>query len=291
MKFEGVLTQINIGNSIPDMSLQGDDLRVIVEIKVSDWRGLTDNQPQAYLEWLKEEAANNKYFVFLTPPNYLQNLAQEYGIRKNNFCTQHPLHGIRFIEINWLDLCSALDESELPYICNYSRDFKKLLQSWYLPNPIKFSRHELLESDMFSVTAASSTTKLFRLIDLIASEIERAGFNVHRSFQKRWWDDGEYGIYINCQDTEVLFLGLWTRFWQDHGCPLCIGVHHGEWPNAISDRFQENFPDNIVYPPNEASQYLTKCIDPTFLTEDAVRDVTNWLLEGYLNEICATLNE
>jgi hypothetical protein len=139
---------------------------------------------------------------------------------------------------------------------------------------------------MFNATAAIAITKIFELVDAVASEIERAGFNVYREFQKRWWDDGEYGIYINCQDKEVLFLGVWTGYWKDHGYPLCIGVHRGKWTPAVIERFNNAFPNHSIYPSTEPFPYLTKGIDQHLLMGDAARDVTNWLLNGYLKGIC-----
>jgi hypothetical protein len=291
VEFEGISTQINIGAGTPDMGMQADDLRVVVEVKVSDWRGLTDNQPQIYLEWLANEKVSNKFFVFLAPPNYSSEYLEEYNKRKETFCIANPDHGIEFIEINWLHLSSALDESGLPATCLYSRDFNRLLHEWYVSTPIKFSLDELQETDMFNTTAATALSKVFTFVESVASEIERAGLSlkVVPEFQKRWWDDGEYGIYIKCEDNNVLFLGVWTQLWKDRGCPLCIGVHNGKWSPAVIDRFKNSFPDHFTYHPSDTFPYLTKCIDQHLLMGDAARDVTNWLLVGYLNGICDIL--
>jgi hypothetical protein len=39
VEFEGISTQFDIGGAIPDVCLQTGTLRVVVEIKVSEWRG------------------------------------------------------------------------------------------------------------------------------------------------------------------------------------------------------------------------------------------------------------
>lgn len=289
--FEGVLTQAGLGGAIPDMVMQAEDLRIVVEIKVSAWRGLTDNQPETYLKWLANEKVHNRFFVFLAPPNYSAQHFQDYKKRKDAFCVENPHHGINFVEIDWLDVSRALEESGLPSTCVYARDFNHLLNGWYVPSPVKFSLDELQEIDMFNTTAAASLSKIFMLVESIASEMERAGFkNIHREFQKRWWDKGEYGIYIKCQDENVLWFGVWMDLWKDHGCPLCIGVD-GKWTPNVVERFRESFPDNFTYPSNGAAAYLTKCIDQHLLMGDAVRDVTNWLLKAYLNGICDIFDE
>ncbi len=81
-------------------------------------------------------------------------------------------------------------------------------------------------------------------------------------------------------------------YWQDQGCPLCIGVNKGRWKPAVIARFQHMFPQHDIYPPHDAHPYLVRCIDQHLLTGtgNAVRDVSNWLLQGYLNGICALVS-
>lgn len=137
---------------------------------------------------------------------------------------------------------------------------------------------------MFSTTAANAVCKMFEFVEQIASEFERAGFTVAKNFPRRWWAS-EYGLYIKCGNATVLFLGVWTGFWKDHGCPLCIGVQNN-WAPAVITRFQQTFQGYIIYPPSDVHPFFTKCIDQHLLMGNAVRDVSNWLLQGYLNGIC-----
>lgn len=145
VEFEGVSMQFDIGGAIPDICLQTDTLRAVVEIKVSDWRGLTANQPQNYLRWLMCQPVNHKFFVFLVPPHYAAQHRKEYERRKAAFCTVNPKHGIYFVEITWLDVCAALDETGLSATSVYARDFQNLLEGWYVPTPITFTLNELSE--------------------------------------------------------------------------------------------------------------------------------------------------
>jgi hypothetical protein len=143
VEFEGISTQFDVGSAIPDMCLQTDILRVVVEIKISEWRDLTPNQPQNYLQWLANEPVYHKFFVFLVPPHYAHH--QEYERRKATFCAENPNHGIHFVEITWLDVCSILHETGLSEISIYVQDFKNLLEGWYVPIPITFTPDELRE--------------------------------------------------------------------------------------------------------------------------------------------------
>jgi hypothetical protein len=143
VEFEAISTQVGIGGAIPDMCFNTDTLRVAVEIKVSDWRGLTANQPQSYLRWLVSQPADQKCFVFLVPPHYAHR--QEYESRKAAFCVENPHHGVHFVEITWLDVCAVLDETGLSATSMYAHDFKNLLEGWYVPAPITFTLDELRE--------------------------------------------------------------------------------------------------------------------------------------------------
>jgi hypothetical protein len=184
--FDDISTQQNIGGSIPDMCIKINALAIAVEIKTSDWRGLTDNQPTAYLEWLNGQTGD-KFFVFLVTPSYLAQHRQEYDRRKDKFIAIYPGHGITFIEINWLDLCSKLQETELSSSCVYTRDFENLIRDRYLPTPIHFTIAELKEKTMFNTTAASSITKIFQLVGEIALALEKEGLTVTRRFKNQFF--------------------------------------------------------------------------------------------------------
>lgn len=145
VEFDGIFTQFSIGEAIPDMCLQTDILRAVVEIKVSDWRSLTSYQPQSYLRWLINQPVRHKFFVFLVPPHYAAHHRQEYERRKTVFCAGNPNHGIHFVELTWLDVCAALDETGLSATSVYARDFQALLKGWYAPTPIIFTPNELRE--------------------------------------------------------------------------------------------------------------------------------------------------
>ena len=138
---------------------------------------------------------------------------------------------------------------------------------------------------MFNTNAANAICKVFEFVEQIASEFERAEFTVARYFPRRWWAS-EHGLYIKCGNENVLWLGIWPGFWKDYGYPLCIGVHNGKWAPVVIARFQQIFQGYVIYPPNEAFPYSAKGIDQHLLMGNAVRDVSNWLLQGYLNGIC-----
>jgi len=290
--FECISTQLNIGDAIPDMCIQNINLRIAVEIKTSDWRGLTANQPQVYLRWLTTQQAQDKFFVFLKPPHYSDQQWQEYSIRKNVFCAANPGHGITFVEITWADVLSALEETGLSSTCIYTRDFENLIKEWYFPTPIRFTHNELRVTSMFNTDAGNAIFKIFKFVDQIESEFKRAGFTVIRRPRRQIGlnsRDYVYGFDIECGGKNVLFLGLWMAFWMDHGFPLCISVWKGYPHPEVLQRFATSFADHFEYPLNDPNPSLVKgIIDQHLLMENAVHNVSEDLLK-YLNEICAEI--
>jgi hypothetical protein len=108
-------------------------------------------------------------------------------------------------------------------------------------------------------------------------------------FKRRWWEE-DHSVFIKCEDKYVLFLGIWPGFWKDHGYPLCVGVD-GRWAPPVIARFREMFPGYIIWPPSGAFRCFIKGIDQHLLMGNAVRDVSHWLLQGYLNGIYDLLSE
>ncbi|MFZ4789353.1 MAG: hypothetical protein ACOYMW_00310 [Candidatus Competibacteraceae bacterium] len=286
--FEDLSTQQSVGGAIPDMCIQIDNkLAVAVEIKTSDWRLLTVNQPTTYLQWLNSQTGD-KFFVFLVAPNYLAQHRQTYSQRKQQYIASYPKHGITFIEIDWLDLRSKLQETELSSCCVYARDFENLIESWYLPTPIKFTVVELKETKMFNKTAGISLYKMFGFVQGMEVALTKQGFKVVKAY-RNFGLDGEFAVYVHCGDQLVLWLGIWPSLWQDHGWPLAVGVDQINCPPSVVSRFGTFFPNHIVYPPNNSNPYLVTPIDESLLGEDAVRDVLKFL-NPYLDGICGVVN-
>ena len=287
--FEDMSVQVSRGGPLPDLFIEAEALHVAVENTVADATGFTVHQPQQSWQWLVGQPDGHKFFVVLVPPHYAAQHRQAYATRKAAFCVEHPQHAMQFVEITWCDVHAALDTTGLSATCGYTRDFQQLLQEWYAPPPIPLTFPEVGVTTMFTPTAGSAVYKVFACVEQLAPAFESAGFTVAKRFQEQWWH-GEWGIYLQCGNHNVLFLGVWMGYWQDHGCPLCIGVNKERWKPAVIARFQQMFPQHDLYPPQDAHPYLVRGIDPQLLMGNAVRDVSDWLLQGYLKDICALLS-
>lgn len=137
---------------------------------------------------------------------------------------------------------------------------------------------------MFTVATAPAVRKIFDFMEQIAPCFEAAGFGVEGVFHKRW-SEGDYGMYLLRRTQPVLYMGLWSELWRDRGYSLCIGVHRDKWAPAVVARFQRRFPDCEPYPPKDPQPFLVRGVDNALLAGDAVRDVSSWLLRGYLREL------
>jgi hypothetical protein len=134
---------------------------------------------------------------------------------------------------------------------------------------------------VFGVASPPAVRRLFDFMEQIAPRFESAGFEVEGIFHKRC-SDGDYGMLLKSRGQPVLYLGIWSELWRERGHLLCIGVHRNRWAPQTVAQFQRRFPDCEAFPPRDANPFLIKGVDPALLGSDAVLDVSQWLLRGYL---------
>src|SRR5438876_916449 len=266
--FADMSVQGSRGGPLPDLGIEAEALRVAVETTVADAPGFTVHPPPPSWQWLTHSPrASHTFFVFLIPPSSAVHHRQAYAARKQDFCKENPQHNMQFVELTWCDVHAALDQTGLSATCVYTRDFQQLLQEWYASPPSTLTFPALGVTTLFNATAGSAAYKVFTCLEQIDPEFESAGFTVVKRFQAQWWQD-EWGLYLQCNNANVLFLGVWMGYWQEHGCPLCIGVNKGRWKPAVIARFQQMFPQHDLYPPQDAHP-----------AGDVVREVSTWLLQ------------
>ncbi|RMH74527.1 MAG: hypothetical protein D6681_23045 [Calditrichaeota bacterium] len=134
-------------------------------------------------------------------------------------------------------------------------------------------------------TVGSAVCKMFELVEVMASEFERIGrFDIERFMQKKWWN-GEYGFYIKCCENKILWFGIWAEIWSSRGYPICVGVEE-KWGQHVVGRFQVSFPS---YERIGRYGWLVSCLEKELLLGDPVKNVREWLMNSYLNNICEEL--
>ena len=68
---EDINTQYCSTHGRPDLIIENETVKIIVEVKIDKYRGLTPKQPDGYLKELEESAQNNKWLIFLIPKGYV----------------------------------------------------------------------------------------------------------------------------------------------------------------------------------------------------------------------------
>lgn len=280
--WDDIDTQTSVGDAIPDLALLGEKVNILVEVKTTSWRGLTDNQPESYLKWLIENSnADQKYFVALVPPLYYH--LEELNHRIASFKSQNNFHGINIVVVSWSEILRVISENDLQLLNQYIRDFSDLLSSWY-ETPITrmtFEEAQLIYDHNF----LAAITNLIKITEGVISGLEQKGYEVSKSFNKRWWE-GEYGGYVQYKEHDILWFGIWQKYWAKHNSPLCYGVHEGKWDSRVCQAFQGKYPSSILFPPGDTTPYRIKDIGKEILlSDDPVSKILN-ILEECLPELC-----
>lgn len=71
VSWEDIDTQVHLPNcGCPDLLIENDELLALVEVKVKQNQGLTDNQPEGYFAFLLQNHAPQRWLVFLVPKRW-----------------------------------------------------------------------------------------------------------------------------------------------------------------------------------------------------------------------------
>jgi hypothetical protein len=289
LSWDDMSIQTTIGGSIPDLSILGEGVNIVVEVKTTPWRGLTDNQPQSYLQWLAaQDASKAGYFVAIVPPGYDHLL--ELKRRITSFHDSNTLNPVTSSIVTWDDVLETLCESDLDQMNPYIRDFCDLLNSWYEIPVTKFTFEEVCT--MYDANTAKAIRKLLRVVEDVISGIEQKGYKVEHGFQKKWWErEGEYGGYVKCDDQNVLWFGLWQDYWEKSGVPLCFGVQDRQWDARICKEFIRMHPNYTRFPSNDPRPFVLENIQKDIiLSEDPVARILS-MLEKDLQLLCEQIKD
>jgi hypothetical protein len=283
ISWDDVYTQCSIGGCIPDLSIQSQKVSILIEIKTSLYCGLTDNQPESYLTWLSGNCAvGDKFFVIIIPPGYYY--LNELKTRIKKFQESKKENPVTSIILTWDKVLSAIHENDLNKMNPYIQDFYNLLNSMYQSPIINFTFEEV--RSMYDKNTAKAIGKLFKITDSILKELEQKGYQIEYSLNKKWWDNGEYGGYIKCENQYVLWFGIWQSYWEDSGVPLCFGIDKN-WNAQIIHEFKRLYPNSIEYP--SKNPYILGGVEKDILmSDDAVVKILDFL-ERYLINLCNQL--
>jgi hypothetical protein len=278
--WEDMGIQATIDGVKPDFYALGESLSLLLEIKTSLYTGLTSAQPANYLAWLaRHPRPGKRFFVALIPARYIHRGELEKRLVPWLSKPIEPLVTVTILE--WEGFLEALRTTGLEEINPYVSDFYDVLNSWLAEPPIKFTYLEV--EKMYTRETASGIANLLKLVERVAAEMEKS-YQIEKSFNRRWWDNGEYGIYIREGDHNLFWFGIWQAYWEHSGVPLCYGVQQN-WGDALVRKFQSLHPQYITFPKGDPNPFfLEKVGKEVFLAEYQVGKIVG-LLEQELQNL------
>ncbi|MDD3579980.1 MAG: hypothetical protein PHW74_03035 [Desulfobacca sp.] len=276
--WEDMFLQQNIGGVRPDLSVLNEKLSLLVEVKTSLYTQLTDAQPEIYLDSLSgSQFAGERILVVFLPRCYrhLAELRDRISAWRNK--NQDVIITICF----WEDLLSRLDKCGLPSMNTYINDFYRLLHKWF-EKPILRLKYEEIEV-MYKSETARGIKAILNLIKQVQSELEKT-YQVNRSFNKEWWNNGEFGFYVQINNLNVLWFGLWQAYWEKNAVPLCFGVDT-KWDDRLTAGFRQ-----LHKKIDTMDSYLLSNIEQhILLSDDRVGKITA-LLEDEIKALSSLLS-
>jgi len=278
--WEDMGVQANIDGVKPDFYALAESLSLLLEIKTSLYTGLTAAQPANYLAWLaRHPRPGKRFFVALIPARYIHRGELEKRLVPWLSKPIEPLVTATILE--WEGFLEALRTAGLEQLNPYVSDFYDVLKSWLTEPPIKLTFLEV--EKMYARETAIGMSNLLKLVEKVSAEMEKS-YQIEKSFIRRWWDNGEYGIYIREGDHNLLWFGIWQAYWEHSGVPLCYGVQQN-WSDALVRKFQSLHPQYITFPKGDPNPFvLEKIGKEVLLAEDQVGKIVG-LLEQELQSL------
>ena len=150
--------QMDIGGAVPDLVMEGQSVTIVLEVKITAWRSLTSNQPEAYLTWLASHSSTAPaFFVALIPRGTLHlDLLQS---RIASFQTRHTQQPVTTAVIQWDEFHQGLVHHDLDRMNASVRDFCQILKSWD-DAPLLSCRFEEVRAMYDAHTATGNTAKV-----------------------------------------------------------------------------------------------------------------------------------
>lgn len=285
INFEDIYFQYRDSGIIFDLYIENKYICIAIEIKTSQLTALTPNQPEYYLEWLSKRNIKNKYFVFIAPEQYGYEEKFNSGVKK--FTNKFFDNKIKIVKKNWVELYYYLSNSGLSEISMYVQDFNDILFRNFIKE-LYFTYKELGGNSMYDKDIANGIVKLFILIEDLCNQFENNGFIVQKNFRNKWWgEEGSYDFSLYINENTLLGVGLWTHFWKEHGCPLCIYINKNCEENVCED-FKNTFPEYKEFNSYGEHYWLVQCIDKELLikhsgdSDDAVKKIMKFIQGGEL---------
>jgi hypothetical protein len=191
------------------------DVCAILEVKLLQSCGLTENQPDAYIRFLSRKRRTERLLTFLVPRRWA------HRDRLHSLFNNSKDRSVTTRIVEWEELMDLLESKQLrnPILT----EFRNLLVGRYKTKPVNFSHGEV--EMLFSEETAAAVSKLYELIDKIRDKSDGYNQTGQRS--------DPHGIYFHdSQNEEIFWIGNWPEFWRGTGNPLAFGVSRSCSPSV-----------------------------------------------------------
>lgn len=196
-----------------------DNKKFIFEIKNKDYTSLTPNQPQSYLNYLRnthKDGVNfNKHLFFLIPKNYqhkdkLHKQWKEFDDKENQI-------------FYWQDLIYKVKANKLEKQYVEIQMFCEFCEYWFNIKPINFSEDEKkLFNPKGQKVSDFKNLSVPILIQKLESVVRNIGSNAG---MKEGKSSSGFFYSMKIRDYEIWF-GIDYDIWEDKGTPLSILIQN-----------------------------------------------------------------
>jgi len=306
--FEDFHTQVTLNNgSRIDIAIRNDNVEILIEVKKSIFRELTDNQPIEYLNHLKNHNSKEiKALFFLVPKGYfyLSEIKEEW--HKSN-------SGIDFIErknespgsiIYWEDILKELKRLNLQNMSIIFKYYIELLEDILtvvylseneirLLNEVKsvnMSNIESKEKIKFGIIkediAMINNTSVPLLVYKLGKIVDNVKENLESELKekkltiKRYFDYSQNWLDIKLNNTILIMFGLWLPYWHIKGNPYCIGIKNVEESREIKEIFESYWNEIEILEEKPSSFRASEYIDGEDNTEYYLSPIKLKILES-----------
>lgn len=278
IEFEHCDTQYSLTKDTgrPDFLISNEFLQIIFEIKIRN-PGLTRNQPVGYLEYLLNGSHQHKWLILLAPSDY--SYINEWKSKKDKFLEQPHYPGIQTRIISWTDIIKIIEKNDFSTFNSYLKDFLELLKKRFEPEHITFTRPEV--HYMFSEEIPKAIIKLFKIVDYVTDQLKLTQ-DIGDIMVKSTDTLDEYGAYVkNKKDEDILFYGIWYKFWIEHKKPLCFCVSEKYSPSNTVEKFSHLHNGQFI----KYGRWLVCWIDQDTLSKDNnMKEIAN-IIESELKQL------
>jgi hypothetical protein len=205
-----------VSGTYPDVVIDTDELRIVIEMKTNTWTGFQDSQPGTYLKDLGDCDAPYKGLIVIIPKYH----SHEKSI-KDQIVKHRKASGKRpfILLLYWEDFIRRLEDAGARELNSIFKDYLDLSNDWFINGRITLNQGQIRTLQKSMGTALFS---LRALVEVIYTRFRRSdGIRLGRLKMT----DYDFGFFISNPDRQIGYFGIANYAWISGSSPILIGVH------------------------------------------------------------------